>query len=217
MTVPTTEGRTEQKAAYWDEFYRRQQPTLRRVPSQFATFVAGELDSRHCVVEFGCGNGRDALFFAEHGHDVIGIDGSPRAIAHCQAAAEAVGTPAVFVEGSVSDPDLPSRLPNRRAPSIVYARFFLHAITSAEEQAFLACAAGVTRPGDLMAVEYRTVRDQGQVKVTDAHFRRFLSPHQFHLDAAEYGFHVTYSVEGFGYAKYREEDAYVARALLRRG
>jgi SAM-dependent methyltransferase len=217
MTLRTAESPNEQKAAYWDHFYDGQQPNTRRLPSQFASFVAGELRSRHRVIEFGCGNGRDALFFAQHGHDVVGIDGSASAIMHCRAAADALGEDAAFVQGSVSDPDLPALLQRRTEPSVVYARFFLHAITSDEEQAFLSCAAAITAPGDLMAVEYRTVRDQSQVKVTDPHFRRFLSPHQFHLDAADHGFHVTYSVEGFGYAKYREDDAYVARALLSRG
>lgn len=217
MPQRTAESATAQGAAYWDDFYGRQQPTVRRLPSQFASFIAGELESRHRIVEFGCGNGRDALFFAQHGHDVIGIDASTRAVAHCRAAAAALEEAAVFVEGSINDADLRSRLPDRDGPIVVYARFFLHAITSDEEQSFLSCAAAITAPGDLMAVEYRTVRDQGQVKVTDAHFRRFLSPHQFHLDAARHGFQVTYSVEGFGYAKFGEDDAYVARALLTRG
>jgi SAM-dependent methyltransferase len=216
MTVRSSENQTH-TAAYWDEFYGQQQPMARLLPSQFATFLAGELPNRHRIIEFGCGNGRDALFFDQHGHHVVGVDGSSQAIRHCRMAAAALAADAVFVEGSVSDADLPSRLPDRDGPVAVYARFFLHAITSDEEQAFLRCAAELTAPGDLMAVEYRTMCDQGQVKVTDAHFRRFLSPHQFHLDAARHGFHVTYAVEGFGYAKYREDDAHVARALLTRG
>jgi SAM-dependent methyltransferase len=217
MTSPTTDSPAHEKAAYWDTFYGQQEPSLRHIPSQFATFVASELDRKHQIIEFGCGNGRDTLFFAQHGHDVVGIDGSAPAIKHCRAAAEALGEDVIFIDGSVDDPDLPARLPGRQGPAVIYARFFLHAITSVEESAFLECASAITRPGDLMAVEYRTVRDQGQTKVADAHFRRFLTPHDFHLDAARQGFHLTYSVEGFGYAKYREEDAYVARALLRRG
>lgn len=204
------------KAEYWDHYYDRQRVDARRLPSQFATFVAGELDDRHRIIEFGCGNGRDSLFFASHGHDVIGIDGSAPAIEHCRTAAERIGEDATFIQSSVTDPGLGSRIPVRETATVVYARFFLHAITEQEEQDFLRLAADLTDTGDLMAVEYRTVRDQRQVKVTEAHYRRFMEAHEFHRIAWEHGFTVSYTVEGFGFAKYRDDDAHVARSLLTR-
>ena len=54
----------ERKEAYWDEYYSSSAEVARSVPSQFATFVAGELEETHRVVEFGCGKGRDSLFLS---------------------------------------------------------------------------------------------------------------------------------------------------------
>lgn len=200
------------EARYWDDYYARVGgPGL---PSQFATFVAGELDRPHRVVEFGCGNGRDAMFFAAQGHQVVGIDGAPSAIRNCQETARALGREATFVVAHVEDPGLVGAVPASDRPTLVYARFFLHAITEQEQHAFLRCAHRLTHPGDLMAVEFRTTRDRTGTKVTGRHYRRFIEPAVFQLDAFERGFRTTYAVEGFGFAKYKQDDAHVARCLL---
>lgn len=99
---------------------------------------------------------------------------------------------------------------------MLYARFFVHAITDHEEESFLDLAAAVTSPGDLLAVEYRTIRDQVGAKETQTHFRRFVLPATFQARALGRGFEVTYAVEGYGFAKYRHDDAYVARTIFRR-
>jgi hypothetical protein len=50
--------------------------------------------------------------------------------------------------------------------------------------------------------------------VTQAHFRRFVTPAAFQASALGRGFDVEYAVEGFGFAKYKQDDAYVARTLF---
>lgn len=206
----------EVKDAYWEQYYASAGASTRPLPSQFATFVAGELPGRHRVVEFGCGNGRDSLFFSSYGHDVVGTDGAEPAIKGCAALAERLDADARFVHSDIDDPGLASRVGTTSDPTVVYARFFLHAITEAEEASFFDHAVNLTNAGDLMAVEYRTVRDLSQTKVTERHYRRFMDPVAFMTRAAQRGFEVSYAVEGFGFAKYKEDDAYVARCILRR-
>jgi cyclopropane fatty-acyl-phospholipid synthase-like methyltransferase len=206
----------QERSGYWNEFYAKDDLTKRPLPSQFATFVAGELNSPRRLIDFGCGNGRDALFFSSLGHAVTGVDASSQAVEHCAKVAAALGEPAQFVASQIDDPALPGRIPDVDLPTVVYARFFLHAITEQEQAEFLTCAASLTAPGDVMAVEYRTVRDISNEKVTGSHYRRYLDPFAFQRDAASHGFEPTYAVEGFGYAKYLNDDAYVARCLLRR-
>jgi hypothetical protein len=50
--------------------------------------------------------------------------------------------------------------------------------------------------------------------VTQQHYRRFVSPATFQARALGRGFEVVYAVEGFGFAKYRLDDAYEARAIF---
>ncbi len=211
-----TEAMQQARRAYWDHYYAARLRPERRLPSQFATFVAGELDQRHRVIELGCGDGRDAMFFANYGHDVVGIDASPAAINACRLLAGILSENASFIVSRIDDPELADRIKGSSGPRVVYARFFLHAITEVEEEALLDLAAAITEPGDMLAVEYRTVRDSSGAKVTELHYRRFVLPAAFEARALGRGFDVTYSIEGFGFAKYRQDDAYVARTLFRR-
>ena len=213
---PAVADETEARGGYWNEYYATRASTARPLPSQFATFVAGELGGPSRVVELGCGNGRDSIFFASYGHAVTGVDASDAAVAACSALAEALGEKADVLVSRIDDPELPGRIGPSEGPLVVYARFFVHAITDAEEEDFLALAAAITKPDDLLAVEYRTVRDQSGAKVTGAHYRRFVTPATFQARALARGFEVSYATEGFGFAKYRQDDAYVARELFTR-
>jgi SAM-dependent methyltransferase len=204
------------RASYWDAWYAGRGATGRKLPSQFATFVAGELERPHRVVELGCGDGRDALFFASYGHDVVAVDASASAIEGCRRLADALGERVSFIRSTIDDPDLVAKVRGDAGPRVVYARFFLHAITDHEEETLLDVAAAIGDPGDLLAVEYRTTRDSSGAKVTASHFRRFVLPASFEARALGRGFEVVYAVEGFGFAKYRQDDAYVARTLFRR-
>lgn len=199
---------------YWDAYYA-DRGVERPLPSQFATFVAGELDGPTRIIEFGSGSGRDALFFAAHGHDVTGVDASKAAVEACTAQGDELGLDVEFLAARIDD-DVLTELRVSPGNTMVYARFFVHAITEEEETVFLDLVAGLTSPGDRLAVEYRTVRDSSGAKVTGSHFRRFVDPTAFNAQAVLHGFDVTYAVEGFGFAKYRQDDAYVARALFAR-
>lgn len=207
-------GASSDRTLYWDDYYASAVDDRIPLPSQFAVFVAGELDAVHQIVEFGCGTGRDAIFFASRGHDVLGVDASAQAIKTSAARARAAGVDVGFLAGRIDDTDLPARVPRTELPRAIYARFFVHAITDAEEQAFLDLAASLTNAGDRLAVEYRTTRDASGAKVTQQHYRRFVTPAKFQSHASTRGFDVDYAVEGFGFAKYQRDDAYVARTVL---
>jgi SAM-dependent methyltransferase len=201
------------RRGYWDEYYAAAASVQRPLPSQFATFVATELSEPTRIIEFGCGTGRDSVFFALYGHDVVGVDGSEHAVQASQALADALRLPARFLVSDIGAADLADRIGPADRRQVVYARFFVHAVTEDEEQRFLEVASKLTHPGDMLAVEYRTVRDSSGAKVTGAHYRRFVTPARFDAHALTQGFDSVYNVEGFGFAKYKQDDAYVARAL----
>jgi SAM-dependent methyltransferase len=81
-------------AARWDFVYEKKKKLLvweiDRPQSAFVS-LANNGDIRGAVLDVGCGTGDNALFFAERGHTVWGVDISPRAIATAQAKARARG------------------------------------------------------------------------------------------------------------------------------
>ena len=207
----------------WESFYRSTDVPTR--PSQFAAFCLGELDAG-AIVDAGCGNGRDSLFFASQGIRTIGVDSSASAIAGCveRAGAREYDLPGVervgFLRADVTDPGFAATLLERELavaalPLLFYARFLLHSLSEAEEAGLLDSAGTLLASGQgILALEFRTVRDEGRAKETPGHYRRYIDPVEFISRAILRGFRVRYFVEGFGYAKYGRDDAHVARLLL---
>lgn len=205
---------------YWNSFYRAKAASF-AAPSQFALFVLGETTSRGPMIDLGCGTGRDAIYFSSQGRAVVGVDASEAAVEHCRQVAANNNLSARFLASRIDAPDLATRIHAElkgapQGPVTVYARFFIHAINDEEEAAFLALASDVCGPGGLLAAEFRTIRDAQQAKVTAEHYRRFVDPLCFMANANNAGFTPEYFVEGFGYAKYKDDDAHVARCLMRR-
>lgn len=208
------------RKTYWDSYYGgRDVPGL---PSQFAVFMLGEYNLP-VAVDIGCGSGRDTFFFRAQGATSIGLDGSDAAIASCTSKARARGLDRLsFHTVDIADPALAGRTLDLLAaadadsPALLYARFFVHAITDAEEDALLRLGYEILRRrGGVLGLEYRTIRDRSLQKVTPDHYRRFVDPAVLIAKAARLGYSVDYAVEGFGMAKYRNDDAFVARTVLR--
>jgi SAM-dependent methyltransferase len=55
------------------------------------------------VLDVGCGTGEHALFFAERGHEVLGLDSAPAAIAKARLKAEHRASSARFIVGDALD------------------------------------------------------------------------------------------------------------------
>ena len=71
----------------YDKQYQQENLFGRPYP-QFVTFMR-EWEPKGSVLDVGCGQGRDALFLAELGYDVTGIDASQVGISQMLASAEA--------------------------------------------------------------------------------------------------------------------------------
>ena len=82
---PLLQAVPQEKGEYWNKYYASREVLKLSAPSQFAAFVAQEAGDAHLIIEVGCGNGRDSLFFARHGFQVVAIDGSKRC-SKCKAA-----------------------------------------------------------------------------------------------------------------------------------
>jgi tellurite methyltransferase len=206
---------------YWNSFYEAKE--LINIPSQFSVFVANECKDIGSVIDLGCGNGRDSFFFASLKLNTIGIDSSSSAITFCNEKLKLTTNlkNANFFCENISDLDLFNKIEkilsnlNISMPILIYSRFFLHAINEEQEDLFIHfCSLILKKYGGKVALEFRTKRDELQTKVTNIHFRRFIDPIKFFSKIQNVGFKVEYFCEGFGYAKYKEDDAHVARFIL---
>lgn len=206
---------------HWSSFYT--DADIPDYPSQFAVFACDYLSHDHLVMEIGCGSGRDSLFFARHGFDVVAFDASEDAIARCRAsvAAHRIANAAFHHAALAPEAGDESLAPiaaaarsRRHGPLLLYARFFLHAITTGEEDAFLRLAKLTLAQDDICAVEFRTVSDRFLAKETPPHYRRYIDPEAFAEKLRGQGFDIRYFVQGLGYANYKADNAHVARFVF---
>jgi tellurite methyltransferase len=78
-------------------------------PSELAREATALAGRRARVLDLGCGEGRDTVFLAEQGHDVVGVDLSIAGLRKAQRLAEARGVRVPWVCAEL--PDLPVRGP----------------------------------------------------------------------------------------------------------
>ena len=114
------------------------------------------------VLDVGCGQGRDALPLARMGHEVVGVDLSPKGIADLVAAAEAEG---LAVTGCVAD--ITSFVPEGQFDALLFDRT-LHMLEEAPRHAVLARLLGHLRPGGVLLLADEPGNMAGFRRVIDA-------------------------------------------------
>jgi SAM-dependent methyltransferase len=182
--------------------------------------TALDLETSDQVVEFGCGNGRDSLFFSRCGARVLALDASEAAIDHARDIGSKLPSGSIeFDCCDVADSERLSALVGKwtkpGARTIFYARFFLHSIDEDKQDALLRFIKGRMGPNDRLYLEFRTSLDASGPKEFGQHYRRYIDFEQFAATLAGLGFEITYSVEGRGMAVFRGEDAFVGRFVAR--
>lgn len=199
-----------EKLNYWNTEYKNS--NIPFYPSQFAAFVASELYSNEdSIIDIGCGNGRDSAFFADLGMEVIGIDGSKSAITSNNKILTPSRKKLTFLEIDFNISE--HRKIQFPKSAIVYSRFFIHAIDDEAEAIFFNFLNKNMTSKSRAFFEFRTDQDQDLQKVAKDHFRRFINVEKFCKKLELNGFRIQYEVNGFGFAKYKDEDAHVCRIV----
>jgi SAM-dependent methyltransferase len=157
---------------------------------------------------------------------VTGADYSPPAVELCSARAQEAGLDATFEQLNVYDVVDVARFDAEHAGAfdLLYARFFVHAITEQGEEDLLRICRAVLKPGGKCFLEFRTnhdLRAQAGREISanereDGHYRRFVDPDLFIERAAAHGLSLEQRIEGHGMAVFGNEDPHVARLALTR-
>jgi len=205
---------------YWNKTYLNN--NLPTNPTSFALFCLEHyINKEDYILEFGCGNGRDAYFFSQS-NQVVAIDPSKvaikknkRHVLNSPYAANIEYKEGIFGEATLSV---------ETQVDIVYSRFVMHAMNEESENIAIKEASLVLKYGGLLLLEFRTIKDELAVKgfsvgkyekVTD-HYRRFIDTQVFTKKLVEHGFDIVYFIEEKGLAKLGDDDPVVARVVARK-
>ena len=200
---------------YWNKYYRGHQGGS-EVESPFARDVYGRyLAGGGRLLDLGCGNGRDSLYFAGKGLSVLGIDSSEVAIESLEGKSSAEFVCGDFVRlYGVAD----------GSADFCYSRFTVHAITLEQEMELLRNVKRVLRGGGRLFVEVRSVHDgiygKGEAVEQDAfvyegHYRRFIRLHDFINRLYDAGFELEYAEESDRFAPYKDSRPVCIRVVAR--
>lgn len=200
-------------SAYWNQYYKNR--VCSQEPSPFAQYVATLVEPVKRMVELGCGNGRDAVFFAGRGLQVTALDMSREAIAQLRSRniANAEFLCGDFVNSNVHQPD---------SYDYAYSRFTIHSINRNQEQVLLNNLFRGLRPNGKLFIEVRGVNDplfgkgrqvERNAYFYDNHYRRFIVMDELVASLEKRGFRVEYAQERTGFAPYGNDDPPVIRIV----
>jgi SAM-dependent methyltransferase len=136
---------------YWNKFYK-DNFNFNDKPSSFCQFVAQYLKSypKHItLIDLGCGNGRDLLYFVNIGYKSTGIDKSD-AVYYALSRHNNINMICdSFVSYDYSDYD------------IYYSRFTIHAISYDEVLEFIKNLSIKMKIGSILFIETRSIKGTG--------------------------------------------------------
>lgn len=168
--------------AYFNNHYRKFKFSE---PSNFAVEMMNKYKkANQKIVELGCGNGRDGLYFASLNNFYLGFDVNQLAIDTAKN---------LFMESKISRNYYDLQVSNVSnfdfqkkvgTSTLVYSRFFLHSISEKEEDLMLSKFKNECLKGTKFMIEARTIYDdlygvgefQSLHTYKSDHLRRFIDP-----------------------------------------
>lgn len=205
--------------SYWNAFYAENKGI--NAPSLFARWVMEQIGKGRKLVDMGCGNGRDSVFFMQNGMEVYGVDASDVATEHI--AQEYSGK--IHVENE----DFVTYLGEKKEEfDYLYSRFTIHAILEEEQKICIRNACRALKPGGKFFIEVRCTKDELFGKGTlvakntyfyNGHNRRFIEKEELLSDLRKENFVIEYAEEKTGFAPFGGTDPVVLRvtAVKERG
>ena len=210
---------------YWDEYYRLHRGNKEiSDPSSFAKFILKNFfsEKKLNIVELGSGNGRDAIFFAYNGHNVIAIDQSTNVINIQKQNLEKKIAMNLYSKAKDFVKEDYSRYEQIDA---FYSRFTIHSISKSDELKLLPKIYDNLEKNGLFCVEVRTINDPlygiGEFSgentfVTDNHSRRFIDTKVFRKQVLDLGFKELYFIEENNLSIYKNDNPVLMRIILQK-
>jgi tellurite methyltransferase len=209
---------------YWDKYYNSNTPLESiKDPSTFARFCSEDFFSgeKLNIVDLGCGNGRDSVYFAQLGHNVYSIDQSLPA--HHNESCSDFGNldnNLHFISGDFINYDYS----NFKNVDVFYSRFTLHAIKANEEAIVLDSVFNNLSSNGIFAIEVRTINDPlfgvgdfiSDTTFKTDHKRRFINPSDFIFDTLSRGFVLKYFIETNNLSIVGDDNPVLMRIVLQK-
>jgi SAM-dependent methyltransferase len=210
-------GNNTARGHWWPFYFGKSSSTVAEDPSPFAQWVHQREDATSSIVDIGSGTGRDSLWFARQGREVLGMDYIPAATERAGKTADRENLPAKFKTFNLYDVrqvlTMGAEFAHREQPPVLYGRFLIHALEDFGRHNLWRVASMCLRRGGRFYLEFRTGLDAKAEKVFGEHFRKYLDPDVVVAEIEERGGQIEHREAGYGLAVYKNEDPHVCRLV----
>lgn len=140
---------------YWDSYYKTNKKQTN--PSPFAKYLGenylNNQSEKKTMIELGCGDGRDAVYFGEIGINIIGVDQSNAAVTNLNN--NYSNENVRFIEDDFTN--FESIFDEKF--DYIYSRFTIHAVKEESEDKVLEWAYNNLKEGGIFFIEVRSTED----------------------------------------------------------
>ncbi len=199
---------------YWTDYYKKHpNPTE---PSTFAQFCTEYLKEKKKLIELGCGNGRDSVFFRNNNLKVTAID--------------QVEEEVEYLNDKYGDKCLKfyaedfTNLKTDNTYDYIYSRFTLHSIETEAEKRVFGWIKNQLNPEGYFLLEVRSTNDPMFKKgkqISDnenvtTHYRRYLDYEETIQKIEDIGLNIVYKTESRGLAVCGDDDPMLIRIIAKK-
>ncbi len=205
---------------YWNNYYIKS-----KVPFKCSTFAQSILSQvqkkkNNTLLELGCGNGRDATFFAKNGMNVTAIDIAEEEILILKEKNKGQNTKFIATDFTNLNNNN-NNLFEKQQFGTIYSRFTLHSIHKEGASKTLKWSFENLEKGGTLFIEVRSIKDElyGQGMHVEnerdayitSHYRRFIRKDELLNELTSLGFEISFVQEEDNLAIYKDDNPIVIR------
>ena len=192
---------------YWQHYYEKYR--VDNTPTPFALFCKGFMSRGNTLLDIGCGNGRDSLYFNSEGIIVTALDIADK---HKN---EIENEGVKFHSVDLCNKRKLFGLKVVSFWDFVYCRFLLHAIPDDIEKYVLREAYDILLPYGILCIETRS--DLGVISSSlPAHYRRLINLDKLEGFLKNMNFDILYKIESDNLAVYKDDNPVVIRIICQK-
>lgn len=208
---------------YWDSYYSNKK--IKFEPSNFVKQIIKKkfINKESIVIELGCGDGRDTIFFSKKVKKIYAFDKSIKIINKNKKLLSSNKNKNIFFGiGDIKNNIIFDKIKKINF-SIVYARFFLHAISEKLENRLLNKLKLISPSNSHICLEFRTTKDKLMRKgkkisryerLTD-HYRRFINVKEFIKKIEKNNFEIIEIKQGINLSKFGSDNPHICRLIFK--
>tara|TARA_X000001036_G_C20508457_1_gene736986 strand:- start:317 stop:952 length:636 start_codon:yes stop_codon:yes gene_type:complete len=177
--------------SYWNNYYSTNNKVLPH--SDFSSFVSENLNTNSTLIDIGCGDGRDSIYFSDKKIITTGVDISEKVINKNKEYENE------YLNFEVLDLENINSITKKF--DFAYCRFLFHAISEDIENQLLEWFG--ENINSRIFIETR-IKDTKQIVITENHYRRYFEEQYFVNKVQKAGFKVLFNQTSRSFSQYKK-------------